>query len=97
MSNTNLLVQEVTITSEAIIFSGIDVDSLILNEDLYKDIAEEPIKKFSFDRTNEGHMKYLGKLTFNSRYCKQETSFGKKIEALKYQYVLLNDNFKVAE
>lgn len=97
MANTNLLVQEITITDEAIIFEGINTDALILNEDLYKDFAEEPTQKFSFDRTNEGHMKYLGKLTFNSRYCKAATSFGAKIEKLKGNYVLFNDNFKVAE
>lgn len=97
MGNTHLLVQEVTITKEAVVFIGIDTDAIILNEDLYKEFSEEPTKKFSFDRSNEGHMKYLGKLVFNSKYCNEETSFGAKLEKLKNNYVLFNDNFRVAE
>ena len=97
MANTNLLVQDITISQEAIVFSGIDTDALILNEDLFADFTEEPVVKYSFDRSNQGHMKYLTKLVFNSRVCKSATSLGAKIEKLKDNYVLFNDNFKVTE
>lgn len=95
--NTNFLCQSIEINEEVIELEGISSDALALQEDLFRDFAEMPTVKFRFERANQSHIKYLTKLLFSTRICNSETSLGGKIEKLRGSYVLINDNFKVAE
>lgn len=93
---TNILVTEVNTSSQTIVISGIDIDKIVLNEDLYAEFDSEPVVKFSFNR-EAGPMKYLFKITASTNACKAATSFGAKLDKLVGNYLLISDNFKVTE
>lgn len=94
---TQIQVLNTEITEDFIIIEGIDIDRIVLADDLYAEFAEEPIVKYQFDRKaeNGAPLKYLLKVVSNMPVCKNEKSFGKKIEALQNSFLILADSFRV--
>lgn len=75
-------IQSVSVEKEQVVLSCIALEKIMMAEDLYKDIAEEPIVNMVFNRKDEGHMKYLMRVCTSNRACKGGKSFGEKIEKL---------------
>jgi len=91
------MITEITscsITSEAIILEGTNLETIFTAEDLYEELEAEPVK-FVFDRHKNGGacMKYLWKVCGSQKRCKNAKSMGEKLEKLVGCILSLSENF----
>lgn len=87
-------IQSVSVEKEQVVLCCIALEKIMMAEDLYKDIGEEPIVNMVFDRKNEGHMKYLMRVVTSNRASKSARSFGEKIEKLAGSITNLSNAFE---
>lgn len=74
----------VTITEEKVTIEAINLETILLAEDLFAEITEEPTVTFEFDRKerNGAEMKYLWRVVQGQRKTQSAKSFGEKLEKL---------------
>ena len=86
----------ITISEDTINITANNLESILLAEDLYQDIVEEPVQ-YTFDRHAKGgaHMKYLYRVVNSQARCRSAKSFGEKLEKLTGVITTLSDGFRV--
>jgi hypothetical protein len=88
----------VKITETEIEISGNNLETILVNDNLFEDMESEPVT-FVFPRAHqEGGMpamKYLYRVVTSNKKCKEEKSFGEMIEKLASGncIISLSENF----
>lgn len=88
-------ITSVEIGAEKITIEAINLENIFMNENLYEDIDEKPVK-FEFDRTanNGAQMKYLYRVCQGQKKCQSAKSLGEKLEKLCGVITQLSESFK---
>ena len=92
-------IKAVEVGTESIIIEAIDLEKIIMAEDLFADIAEEPTVKFEFSRKakNGAEMKYLYRVCQGQNKCKSEIAMGAKLQKLPGCITQISDGFRIAQ
>ena len=87
-------ITQIEISKDKISIVATNLDNVLLADDLYEDIDQEPVH-FTFDRhaKNGAEMKYLYKVCQGQYRCRSQRSMGEKIEKLVGAITMLSESF----
>ena len=87
-------IKAVEINSDEIRITGIDLEGLLTQDDLYEDAeCEEVVFVFPRDEKRISSMKYLYKVTSSQKKCKDAKNMGERLDKLIGSIISLSENF----
>ncbi len=87
-------IKSVEINEDAVVLEGINLETILTSDNLFDEIDED-IKRFVFERRNNGGaaLKYLYKVCQGNKTAAKEKSLGGKAEKLVGQIISLSESF----